>query len=152
ADLPSGSGLGSSSSFAVGLLNALNAFRLRESTPADLAVAACAIEIDDLQKPIGKQDQFAAAFGGINYFRFDANERVSISPIVMDDDRIRELFSSLFLVWTGTIRSADTVLSDQRSRIDDNISLLDKMREMAGVGAEILSAKRLEIGDFGGLL
>ena len=152
ADLPSGSGLGSSSSFAVGLLHAFNTMNGRQITPGELAASACRIEIDILGKPIGKQDQFAAAYGGLNYIRFDANERVSITPISLSAENTALLFSSFLLLWTGISRSAADILSDQRDRTPSNVGALDAMRDFADRSCELLHERDLSISQFGKLL
>src|SRR3990172_146311 len=85
ADIPAGTGLGSSSSFTVGLLNALYAFKGKVVTKERLAREACEIEIDVLKEPIGKQDQYAAAYGNVNYIRFNRDETVDVSPILLTD-------------------------------------------------------------------
>lgn len=152
ADVPTGSGLGSSSSFAVGLLHAFHAMKGRHLTPGELAASACRIEIDILGKPIGKQDQFAAAYGGLNYIRFDANERVSITPITLSVANTNRLFSSLMLFWTGVSRRADDVLSDQKQRTELNIGSLDAMRDTAERACEMLHERDLSVAAFGELM
>ncbi len=152
ADLPSGSGLGSSSSFAVGLLHALYALKERRTTPGELAATACRLEINILGKPIGKQDQFAAAYGGLNYIRFEKNERVSLTPISLTPQQTAQLFSSFLLFWTGISRKADEVLSDQKQRTEANIEALDAMREIADHACELLHKPDLSVRRFGGLL
>jgi len=152
ADLPSGSGLGSSSSFAVGLLHAFHTMKGRRITPGELAASACRVEIDILGKPIGKQDQFAAAYGGLNYIRFDANERVSITPIGLSAQNTALLFSSFLLFWTGISRSADDVLSDQKQRAAINVGPLDRMLEIADRACELLHDPDLSLQQFGELL
>ena len=120
ADIPAGTGLGSSSSYTVGLLNALYAYQNKEVSPQVLAEKACHIEIDILKEPIGKQDQFAAAFGGLNVIRFLEDETVKIEPIKMDDSAYRRLQNSLVMFYTGTSRSASEVLIDQKKNIISN--------------------------------
>lgn len=114
ADIPSsGSGLGSSSSITVALLHALHIHQNRLVTAEQLAEEACRIEIDILKKPIGKQDQYAAAFGGMNMLVFHANGKTSRQPIEMESSRKRKFASSLLLYYTGITRNADGILSKQ---------------------------------------
>jgi D-glycero-alpha-D-manno-heptose-7-phosphate kinase len=131
ADLPASSGLGSSSSFAVGLLNALHLLRGERVSPAQLAEEACEVEINILGNPIGKQDQYAAAFGGLNHIIFKKSGRVEIDHLVLQDNLINKLFENSLLIWTGIQRDASSILvkqnetvakkiSDYKSLIDDN--------------------------------
>jgi D-glycero-alpha-D-manno-heptose-7-phosphate kinase len=152
SDVPSSSGLGSSSSFAVGLLHAFHTMNGRDVAPGDLAGSACRVEIDILGKPIGKQDQFAAAYGGLNYIRFSANERVSISPINLSAENLDQLFSSLVLFWTNITRRSEDVLADQKERTPVNIASLDAMRDMADHASDLLHKPELSVSGFGGLL
>jgi D-glycero-alpha-D-manno-heptose-7-phosphate kinase len=126
ADIPSSSGLGSSSSFAVGLLNALHAYKGEEVSPQQLAEEACIIEIEKLNKPIGRQDQYAAAFGGINQITFEPSGVIQVSPISnwLENEGIVE---TLIMVWTGLTRSADEVLKEQNGKTEDNRALLDEI-------------------------
>jgi D-glycero-alpha-D-manno-heptose-7-phosphate kinase len=113
ADLPASSGLGSSSSFAVGLLHALHVLRGERVPAAQLAEEACHVEINILRNPIGKQDQYAAAFGGLNHIIFKKNNRVEIDHLALHGKLINDLFSHCVLVWTGVQRSASTILKNQ---------------------------------------
>jgi D-glycero-alpha-D-manno-heptose-7-phosphate kinase len=119
SDIPSeGTGLGSSSTYTVGLLNALYAFGGHYAGAERLAREACEIEIDICRKPIGKQDQWIAAFGGLQYLRFNPDESVHADPIVCDR-RIRDaLQERLLLLYTGMTRSADSILSEQRDHTE----------------------------------
>ncbi|MBI2841896.1 MAG: GHMP kinase [Armatimonadetes bacterium] len=132
ADVPSeGSGLGSSSTVTVGLLNALYAYK-GEIKPAEvLAREACEIEIDVLGKPIGKQDQYIAAYGGVRYFRFMRDGSVIVAPVEMDSVRRRQLDDSLLLFYTGITRQSSSVLSEQKENISDRMAALVKMRDQA---------------------
>jgi D-glycero-alpha-D-manno-heptose-7-phosphate kinase len=113
ADIPALSGLGSSSSFAVGLLYALHTLRDESVSAGQLAEEACHIEIDVLNQPIGKQDQYAAAFGGLNYIAFQPDNRVSLDPLWMPREGIAELFRHGMLFWTGQQRAASDILKRQ---------------------------------------
>ena len=122
ADLPASSGLGSSSSFAVGLLNALHLLKGERVTPAQLAEEACFIEIETLCNPIGKQDQYAAAFGGLNHIIFKKNGRVEIDHLSLQNGLIDQIFENSALIWTGIQREANSILSKQNMKINSNIA------------------------------
>lgn len=130
SDLPSQSGLGSSSSFCVGLLKALHELRGDHVSVGQLAEEACEIEINLLEKPIGKQDQYAAAFGGLNYFEFNSDESVTIESLPLAATS-QNLIEDLFLLWTGVSRSADDVLSEQGEHLAQNIKALHELVERA---------------------
>jgi len=114
ADMPAGTGVGSSSSFTVGLLHALYAFGGTYASPERLAREACAVEIEILGEPIGKQDQYAAAYGGLQHLRFLPDESVQVDPVICRPETFRELQGSLLFFYTGTVRSASKILSEQR--------------------------------------
>jgi D-glycero-alpha-D-manno-heptose-7-phosphate kinase len=114
ADIPAGTGLGSSSSFTVGLLNALYAFKGVLKNADELARAACQIEIELLGEPIGKQDQYIAAYGGLRHFQFNPDESVFVNPIICDEEIKKALEQSLLLVYMGSPRSASSILNEQR--------------------------------------
>ena len=128
ADLPEFSGLGSSSSFAVGLLNALHAFRGERVSAAQLAEEASHIEIEVLRHPIGKQDHYAAAFGGLNLFRFLADGGVSIEQQHLPNGVVETLFNHLVMFWTGIQRHSASVLAEQQRNTASNLDLLQEMR------------------------
>lgn len=132
ADIPSeGSGLGSSSSLTVGLLNAFYQFRGEQVTPARLAEEACRIEIDILGKPIGKQDQYIAAYGGLCAFTFHPDERVDVEHLRLPITSGRRFGSNLLLFFTNIVRKASTVLTEQKERIGDTIAFHDQIKQMA---------------------
>ena len=131
ADIPSGTGLGSSSSFTVGVLNALFTYAGSRLSARELAELACKIEIDILGHPIGKQDQYAAAYGGINYFRFLADDTVSSNRIELSADDMMQMRSKLMMFYTGITRSADGVLSEQKQNIGKKIEVLNEMKQQA---------------------
>lgn len=131
SDVPAGTGLGSSSSFTVGLINALFKFTGQQVNPETLAKIACEIEIDLLNKPIGKQDQYAAALGGCNYFQFNPDESVSIKPLELREYQKYVINEELLLFYTGIQRSADLILADQKSNIDKKRQELNLMRLQA---------------------
>ena len=113
ADIPAGTGLGSSGSFTTGLLKALYAHRRRLLLPEELAKLACHIEIDLLGEPIGKQDQYIAAYGGISCFNFNPDDTVTARPLALSMPTLFDLEDHLLLFFTGYSRSAGSILSDQ---------------------------------------
>jgi len=132
ADIPStGSGLGSSSSVTVGLLNALYAYRGELVTAERLAREACNIEINILNKPIGKQDQYIAAYGGVRFFQFKQNEEVIVEQINLDNSRKRRFGSNLVLFFTGKTRSAAKILNEQKENTAYKMEILRRMKNHA---------------------
>ena len=130
ADIPSeGSGLGSSSSVTVGLLNAMYAYKGKLKTADVLAEQACEIEIDILKKPIGKQDQYIAAFGGLRLIKFDPSGDVQVDLVDIDSEKKRRLGESLMLFFTGVTRKADGILADQRQNIPSRLPILREMKQ-----------------------
>ncbi len=143
ADIPStGSGLGSSSAVTVGLLHALHAYQGRQVSAAELAELACAIEIDRCGKPIGKQDQYIAAFGGVRDIRFGPGQEVVAEDLSLTAPERRALQQQITLFYTGITRSADAILAEQNANIETTLSQLDLLRDLAGFAAE-----RLRSGD-----
>ena len=138
ADIPSGTGLGSSSAFAVGLLNALYTYAGVRPSAEELASRACEIEIDILKHPIGKQDQYAAAYGGMNYFEFHKDGSVLRKRIFLEEADARNMRQKLMLFYTGITRSADDVLKEQKKNTQDKLATLDFMRNQAGEMRDIL--------------
>lgn len=148
ADVPAGSGLGSSSTVTVGLLHAMHTLRGVDTTAESLAREACDIEIDVVGKPIGIQDQYIAAYGGTRFLRFHEDGRVDVDTVVPGDAEAFQ--SSLLLFYTGVSRQAETILAEQRRHIPKRTKALLAMAELAERGRE-----RLEAGDtagFGALL
>ena len=131
ADIPSGTGLGSSSCFTVGLLNALFTFTGRQMSSEDLARLASEIEIDVLKHPIGKQDQYACACGGINFFRFNANGSVDRERIVLDELQLREMNRKFLLFYTGIRRNANSILQEQKIEMNSKLLTLNEMKKQA---------------------
>ncbi len=131
ADIPSGTGLGSSGAFTVGVLNALHTYAGHSPSAEELASQACQIEIEILKHPIGKQDQYAAAFGGLNYFTFRPDGTVGRKNIYLDDRSYRLMRRRLMMFYTGMTRSADEVLSEQRANIASTMETLDSMKSQA---------------------
>ncbi len=138
-DIPStGSGLGSSSTVTVGVLNALYNYRNDPHNLEQLAQGACQIEIDVLGKPIGKQDQYICAYGGLRFIRFLPDEEVVVDKIELDDIETRRLNQQLMLFYTQNSRRNDSVLSEQRSKIPDRMDTLRAMAELAVKGRTLL--------------
>lgn len=129
ADIPSSSGLGSSSAFAVGLLHALHVMRRDRISSAQLAEEACHIEIDVLGHPIGKQDQYAAALGGLNHINFNADGRVTVEPQRLSAEKVGRLFDHIMLFWTRMPRSANTILAEQRLAMPAKLENLRAMKD-----------------------
>ena len=147
ADIPSeGSGLGSSSSVTVGLLNAFYTYKGVQVTAERLAREACEIEIEILGKPIGKQDQYAAAYGGLNEIIFHADGTVALEEISLSPRSRLNFGSSILMFYTNITRSSCSVLSEQKTRTPQNFDTLRKMRNQAGNVKMILqSGKRFKV-------
>ena len=144
ADIPSagGSGLGSSSAVTVGLLHALFAYRGRQVTAEELADRACTIEIDRCGKPIGKQDQYIAAYGGIRDIRFGPGDQVVAEELELPAAGRRDLQRHIMLFYTGVTRSANSILAEQTANIKATHDQFDVLRDLAS-----LAADRLRCGD-----
>jgi len=145
-DIPLGSagiGLGSSSSLAVGVLNALYAYKGRCVSAETLARQACRIEIDILNCPIGKQDQYIAAYGGLEYIRFNMDGSVFVDPVICLKDTKDRLNDRLLLFYTGLMRVSSDILGEQQARTDDNREYLDRMVELSSRLRESLNENDL---------
>ena len=130
ADIPSkGSGLGSSSSYTVGLLNALYAYQSRYASKAELASDACDIEIEKCGEPIGKQDQYAAAFGGLNLIQFHPDRSVQVDPVLCSNQLTRALEDNILVFFTGRTRSASALLAKQSEALksEDRKTIMRQM-------------------------
>lgn len=154
ADIPSrGTGLGSSSSFTVGLLQAMTAYLGRHASAETLATEACAIEIDRCREPIGKQDQYAAAYGGLNLIVFNPDDSVDVTPVIMDRKQRDELQRNLIVFYTGETRSASAILKGQNEAVEANPETrrgLKRMVELAYMMRDELGAGHLD--SFGEIL
>lgn len=144
ADIPAGTGLGSSGSFTTALLKTLHTHRKHVIEPEELAAQACQIEIERLGEPIGKQDQFISAYGGVTCFRFRRDDRVEVAPLRLDTESLYNLEENLMLFFTGYSRSASSLLKDQdeKSRRDD-ATMLDNLHFTKDLGyqtKEVLEA------------
>lgn len=148
ADIPSGTGLGSSGAFGVGLLRAILAFQREHATPANLAEEACSIEIERLGRPVGKQDQYIAAFGGLMNMTFEKDGGVHVSPLLVSNETLRDLDEHLVMFFTGYSRDADRVLEEQRVRSEagdsEMIEGLHFVRELGEQIGRALEAGRSE--------
>jgi D-glycero-alpha-D-manno-heptose-7-phosphate kinase len=146
ADIPAGTGLGSSGSFTTALLKALHAYKKNIIHPRDLAEQACHIEIDLLKEPVGKQDQYIAAFGGLTCFQFLPNGHVEATPLKIDPETLYNLEDNLLLFFTGYSRSASNILKDQddKSR-QSNKEMIDNLHFVKELGYQ--SQEALEVGD-----
>ena len=133
ADMPAGVGLGSSGSFTVGLLNALYAYRGVLKSAEDLAEEACRIEIEIVGEPVGKQDQYIAAYGGFRHIQFNTDETVFTEPIIWSKKNREELNRNLLLLYTDDKRSASYILKEQKENTcqADNMNCLEQIRDMA---------------------
>ena len=139
ADLPSFTGLGSSSTFTVGLLHALHAFKQEVRTPLELAYEAIHVERDILKENVGCQDQTLAAMGGLNLVEFFGTDDIRVSPLNLHPTRVAELESHLLVVFTGVTRRASDVAASQLARVDQNRDTLTSMRLMVDEATEILA-------------
>ncbi len=138
ADLPANSGLGSSSSFTVALLNALHAYKREFVSSRQLAEEACHIEIDRLGEPVGRQDQYIAAFGGVTAFTFEPGGGVVAEPVPARDEVLTELEQSLVIVYSGIERPARVVLDEQQARLGAlEEGVVTRMHEIKAIGREV---------------
>jgi D-glycero-alpha-D-manno-heptose-7-phosphate kinase len=145
ADIPAGTGLGSSGSFSTALLKALHAHRRRLLHPGDLAELACEIEIDRLKEPVGKQDQYIASYGGITCFTFNADNSVNAEPLQLRMESLFALEDNLLLFFTGFSRSAGRILQEQKVRTEEaDAEMLRNLHYVKELGFR--SRKALEEG------
>jgi D-glycero-alpha-D-manno-heptose-7-phosphate kinase len=146
ADIPAGTGLGSSGSFTTALLKALQAWKRDIVHPHELAEQACEIEIERLREPIGKQDQFIAAYGGITAFTFHKDGRVEARKAALSEDTIHDLEDNLLLFFTGYSRSASAILKDQKTRSERaDSAMIENLHRTKDLGIRSLAC--LEAGD-----
>ena len=152
ADVPSGTGLGSSSSFTVGLIHTLNCYQGKYMSQKDIAQAACEVEIQKLKNPIGKQDQYAAACGGLNFITFHKDDTVSVEPVIMRKETMDALQENLVMFYTGIKHDANAILAEQKK----NISQLEKTKnllKMCDLAKEMKeSLEKNDLSDFGNIL
>jgi D-glycero-alpha-D-manno-heptose-7-phosphate kinase len=148
ADVPSkGTGLGSSSSFTVGLLHALHAYAGHHAGAEQLAAQACQIEIDRCGEPIGRQDQYAAAFGGLNFIRFNHDDSVVVEPIICERQTIEKIQANTVTFYTGITRRASNILRQQQCAMTSEKKKQKVMRRMTELAGQLrldLQANRAE--------
>ena len=153
ADIPSGTGMGSSSAFTVGLLHVLHAHQNRFVSAAQLAEQASHLEINVLGEPIGRQDQYAAAFGGLNVIEFHAEGRVQVEPLTLKREVIASLEDSLLLFYTGQQRQTRSVLADQSKNVLSDEARFESQGQMVKLVYQMRDALYAEsLADFGALL
>ncbi|HTV04333.1 MAG TPA: hypothetical protein VME86_03115 [Acidobacteriaceae bacterium] len=154
ADVPAGTGLGSSGTFTVGLMHALHAYKREPVCAEKLAREAIEVEMTRLAGPVGKQDQYIAAYGGLLCQEYAKDGTVSVAPLRIDESRVRELRDSLMLFFVGYTRNASGLLADQRARsIEGDRAMLDGLHFIKELGREIRSAlERGRIAEFGQLV
>jgi D-glycero-alpha-D-manno-heptose-7-phosphate kinase len=140
ADVPAGTGMGSSSSFTVGLLHNLYAWQGKEVTKEQLASEACEVEIGILKEPIGKQDQYAAAYGGLNVFEFHADGSVRVEPVQLSEDALQQFQNNLLLFYMGNQRSASEILRQQQSNTHQSKDTFSALSEMVTLVYEMKNA------------
>jgi D-glycero-alpha-D-manno-heptose-7-phosphate kinase len=149
-DIPAGTGLGSSSTVTVGALNAMYSYRNMYVPIEKLAQEACDIEVNALKKPIGYQDQYIAAFGGLRFIEFQQSGQVSTELLELDAETQRKLGENLLLFFTGITRKAETILSEQKDNISARLPVLRQLKNMAYQAREALLAGQVD--DIGYLL
>ena len=148
-DVREGSGLGSSSSITVGLLHALYTFKGEVKDTETLARQACQIEIDNLRKPIGRQDQYIAAYGGFRFITFH-NSGVTVDDVPLSAELKRRLSERLMIFFTGRTRKSEDILTEQKANIKERLESLKELKDMAHEGKTLITEGRLD--DFGRLL
>tara|TARA_Y100000992_G_scaffold294564_1_gene254471 strand:- start:2948 stop:3949 length:1002 start_codon:yes stop_codon:yes gene_type:complete len=152
ADIPANTGLGSSSAFAVGLVNALFALNGKLASKYEIASIAAKIEIDILRRKIGKQDHFACCYGNINNLVFKRNETVSINPIVASSRSIKQLEDNMIMFYTNQKRNSEAVLKNQYKIKKKQFENLKKLKELVSISKDIILNKNFRAKDFGILL
>lgn len=141
ADIPAGTGLGSSGSFTVGLLRALHARRREHVTAAGLAEEACNVEINYLDRAVGKQDQYIASYGGLTCFDFNQDGTVHVSPLLISNATLHDLEDNLVMYFTGYSREADRMLFDQKQRSEaGDPGMLENLHEIKRIGLDVREA------------
>ncbi len=152
ADIPAGTGMGSSSSFTVGLLNAIRAYLGKYTSAEKLASLACHIELERVGSPIGKQDQYAAAYGGLNFITFNQDESVKVEKVIMSPQIRSQLDENLILIYIGGKHTANDILKSQSSAIsnEDKFNMQKRMVKLAYSLREALQDNNLD--DFGSIL
>jgi len=151
-DLPAKSGLGSSSSFTVGLINAINAMQGVYKSPNDLAKEAIHIEQDLIKECVGSQDQISAAYGGLNEIEFYTDGSFSVEPLIVNPERKQSLNDHLMLFFTGVSRFSSDVAASQVANMSNCLSQLYELHDMTREGSSILTSNNVSLDEFGILL
>ncbi len=152
ADVPSGTGLGSSSAFTVGLIHSLYCYKGKYVSKTELADKACKVEIEKLGNPIGKQDQYASACGGLNFISFHQDDTVSVEPIIIRPETLQELQDNIVVFYTGLTHDANEILAEQKKNSSqaDKTKNLIRMCELAKEMKKSLESN--DLSDFGKML
>ena len=137
ADVPSGNGLSSSSAFTTGLIHLCNAYKELYKTKSEIAAEACHVEIDILGEPIGKQDQYACACGGLNFIQFERTGEVTVEKVYLTSDGYRRLENNLMLFYTGITRSASSILQEQKSNTTHDSKKIENLHKMVGLAGNL---------------
>lgn len=137
ADVPAGTGLGSSSSFTVGLLHSLYSYKGKFVSKEKLAQKACEIELKKMGNPIGKQDQYAAAYGGLNFYEFNKDGSVFVSPIIMKNSAYEQLENNLMIFYTGKLHSASEILKEQSQNLISKEDKIKSQLQMCNLAREL---------------
>lgn len=145
ADIPTGTGLGSSSAFTVAVLKALKAYKKKSYSTYSLASEACDVEINKAGSPIGKQDQFATAFGGLNYIVFHKSGKVTVEPLTLSEDAEEKLQNNLMLFYTGLTHDANKILAEQSDNLVNKEAAIEAQLKLCKMANEL--KEHLENGD-----
>ena len=137
ADIPSGTGLASSSAFTVGLINLCNVYKEKYIAKEEIAKQACEIEINRLKEPIGKQDQFACAVGGLNFIRFNPDETVMVEKLCLTSSGLKRLENNLLMFYTGQSRAAGDILSEQKANITHDTAKIANLHKMVALTKDL---------------
>ena len=153
AEVPAGTGLGSSSSFTVGLLNLLYAYRGKSLSNEEIAKIACDIEINKLNEPIGKQDQYATSIGGFNFIKFNEDGSVEIEKINATKETIKELNKKIIIFYLNKTREASNILQEQKNNILNNLNKFDMLKNMKKITLQMKDElNNNKIDNFGKML
>ena len=137
ADIPSGTGLGSSSSFTSGLIKLCNAYTNKHMSLEEIAEYACEIEIDKLNEPIGKQDQYACAIGGLNFIEFGMDGKVTVEKLTLNKNKLNKLQNNLLMFYLGSTRSASSILSEQKINTINDKKKTENLHKMVNLSREL---------------
>ena len=149
ADVPQGTGLVSSSAFTVGLLNNLRCYKREYSTKHDLAESACNMDINICKAPIGKQDKYAAAYGGLNFYQFNRDDTVSVEPVLLPSDKYKKLEENLIMLYVGGEHDASAILKEQGKNVGSEKDKEEGQKKIVELVYEL--KKQLELGNIDAL-